>query len=172
MSISTGRGDDGWTDLPDGRRVRKSDPICHAMGDLEELSCWIGLAVSACPADQKDIREWLGQILSELLPVGRSLHAPAAASGLAASLDERLSDMSPQLPAITAFIQPMGTELTCRLHVARAVCRRAERSVVAAGGPEGAVVYLNRLSDVLFQLARLANHRAGVADQPWKGPRP
>jgi cob(I)alamin adenosyltransferase len=179
MKIYTKTGDDGSTGLFGGERVHKSDPRIDCYGMIDELNASIGLC--AVVVDQ-EMQTWLHQIQHELFNIGSHLATPPE-SRLAAQLPpleaamiqylENLIDWADsQLPKLRQFILPAGSEPACRLHLARTICRRAERRVARLAKthsvPEPIVVYLNRLSDWLFVMARLANHRAGVSDVPWK----
>ena len=181
MPIHTQSGDDGATDGPDGRRRRKSSPHLAAIGDVDELNSHVGLCLAAARADAADrIVEALEPVQSELLSAGAILAAVGSDASSAASLtdahvtglEQQIHALSAGLPDLDCFIRPGGTELACRLHVARTVCRRCERSaaVAAAGSaiPPPVKAYLNRLSDLLFAAARAANCAAGVGDQPWR----
>lgn len=179
MKIYTRTGDNGTTGLIGGSRVSKNDARLDAYGTVDELNAALGLAgVTADPA----LRQLLGPVQETLFVLGSHLAVPdenpAAGKSLpplnpsaTEQLERQIDAAESELPALTSFILPGGTETAARLHVARTVCRRAERGVVAfaAGQARHAPVaaYLNRLSDWLFVHARLANHRAGVADVPW-----
>ena len=178
MKIYTRTGDQGETGLFGGPRVRKDAGRIEAYGTVDELNAALGLARAAAPPPQVDAI--LGRIQNELFVLGAELaspqpgHAavpttqPAHVSALAAEID-RLQEA---LPPLKEFILPGGTSAAAHLHLARTVCRRAERRVVALAAAEPVsptvVQYLNRLSDLLFVLARSANHAAGQPDQPWQ----
>ncbi|HEY7086771.1 MAG TPA: cob(I)yrinic acid a,c-diamide adenosyltransferase [Tepidisphaeraceae bacterium] len=180
MKIYTRTGDDGTTGLIGGSRVRKSDPRLDCYGTIDELNASLGLAAVAL---DRSIRLLVEQVQNDLFVIGSHLASPdpqsAHNSGLP-TLDEQLitrlemqiDAAESELPPLKNFILPGGSEPAARLHVARTICRRAERLLVdfAMDRPVPAVVltYLNRLSDWLFVHARLANHRAGVADVIWK----
>jgi len=178
MSIVTKTGDKGTTGLMYNRRVSKCHPRVEAYGAVDELNAAIGLAASVIDGE---LQSWLRQIQHELFNIGSHL-ATAAESPSAAklpALDEamigrlemQIDSAEGELPALKQFILPGGSESACRLHLARTICRRAERRIVSFSmdRPVQQVIltYLNRLSDWLFVMARLANHRAGVADIPW-----
>lgn len=183
MRIYTKTGDRGETGLFGGGRVAKDHPRVSAYGDVDELNSAIGVARAAEPRDFYDLL--LESIQRDLFAIGGHLATPdpeRVAKALAAdkaslSLDriaefEAVMDgAEEELPPLRAFVLPAGTAKAAALHLARTVCRRAERSVVhlthAAEVPEGFVRYLNRLSDLLFTLARLANHREGAGDVTW-----
>ena len=179
MKIYTKTGDGGETSLVDGSRVRKDHARVGAFGDVDELNAAIGMARVHADAD---LAALLGGIQQDLFAMGAQVADPraqvASRKAKAALAPERIADLEraidardAQMPPLTAFILPGGTPLAATLHVARTVCRRAERAVLSLG-PEAAVdplvvVYLNRLSDLLFVLARAENQRAGVPEDPW-----
>ena len=181
MKIYTKTGDDGETGLFGGGRVPKDDPRVEAYGDVDELNAVIGMAraVELMPR----IDELLVAVQRDLFAVGALLATPdrekMAQHLQKARIDERriaeleqaIDDAESELEPLRAFILPGGTPKAAALHVARTVCRRAERHVVrlqqAVELPGLAVIYLNRLSDLLFTLARLANRRAGAGEVTW-----
>jgi cob(I)alamin adenosyltransferase len=181
MKIYTRTGDQGDTGLFGGGRVPKDHPRVAAYGDVDELSSAIGVARVTPPADLFD--PLLESVQRDLFAIGGQLATPdpdkVAKAREKADLSadrvaefERIMDQADhELPPLQAFVLPAGTPKAAALHLARTVCRRAERSVVhlahEAPVPGGFVVYLNRLSDLLFTLARLANHRAGTGDVTW-----
>jgi len=181
MKVYTRTGDDGCTNGPDGRRVGKNDPGVVAVGDVDELNSHLGLcAASAGGSDaQVSVVQALAPIQAELFAVGATLAAARGEGPFEALLDDSaVGRMEQQIDAaidrlgqLRHFVIPCGCELACRLHVARTVCRRAERAVAAyadtAAVPAVVLRYLNRLGDLLFVLARLANRQAGVAETPW-----
>ena len=184
MKIYTEAGDDGYTTRADGRRVRKSDPLLEAVGTVDELSSTVGLCLVAAAHDA-EVAAVLAPVQGELFAVGAHLAAghAGAASALGPDADtigrvERaIDDVSDRLAPLDRFVSPGGCELSARLHVARTVCRRAERRVTAAADADAHVLpdvlkYLNRLGDLLFVLSRLANRHAGVADAPWNAKSP
>ena len=170
--IYTRGGDFGETERA-GERAPKDDPLVEALGALDELSAALGSA--RAEAAQDDLLRQLGALQADLLVIGAELGAPAAGLTLAAKrvtdLEHAIDDATAALPPLTAFILPGGTRLACALHTARASCRRAERRVVAwhRTAPVRAPVlaFLNRAADLLFVLARDANHAAGVRDETW-----
>jgi cob(I)alamin adenosyltransferase len=181
MKIYTRTGDQGDTGLFGGGRVPKNHPRVAAYGDVDELNSLLGVVRATPPADwfepllesiQRDLFSIGGQLATpDPAAVAKAL-AKAKLSGERVSEFERLIDEADaELPPLRAFILPAGTAKATTLHLARTVFRRAERSVVALAQdgpvPELFVAYLNRLSDLLFTLARLANHRDGVADVTW-----
>jgi cob(I)alamin adenosyltransferase len=181
MKIYTRTGDTGETALFGGGRVPKDHPRVAAYGDVDELNSVLGIVRAAEPVDF--FESLLESIQRDLFSIGGHLATPAPervskALEKAALSPERVSeferamdDAERELPPLKAFVLPAGTAKASALHLARTVCRRAERSVVRLAHdndvPELFVVYLNRLSDLLFTLARLANHRAGVSDVTW-----
>ena len=161
--IYTRGGDAGETSLGDGSRVSKLDPLVQAFGAVDELNSLVGWARVAAP----DAR--LERIQNELFDLGADLCVPFAADDgrlrVTAAQVERLEadidEANAPLPELRSFVVPGGTEAAARLHVARTVCRRAEREVLSAANKRPvntqAAIYLNRLSDLLFVLARAAN---------------
>ena len=180
--IATRTGDDGTTGLGDGSRVTKADARVAAMGDVDELSSHLGVLLAEPLPD--DVRTLLVTIQHELFNLGGELSIPGHAilkREAVAALDDALAAHNATLPRLKEFILPAGTRSAALAHVARAVARRAERSVVSLGleaaGTPGAVRddvrhYLNRLSDLLFVLARVLNRAnldgLGGDDVYWK----
>jgi len=185
MKVHTKAGDEGFTFRPGKQRVRKIDICVEAVGDIDELNAHLGLCLQgARGAEAAEVREALEPVQRELLTIGALLAAAGTDSRPNVALDEstvqgmeqQIDRLTTRLPELTHFILPGGCELACRLHVARTVCRRAERRVVALADaqtpvPPIIVRYLNRLSDLLFMVARQANHIAGVSDAGWPRPR-
>jgi cob(I)alamin adenosyltransferase len=183
MRIYTRTGDAGDTGLFGGGRVRKDDPRVEAYGDVDELNAAIGLARSMAPVPRLD--EVLAPIQRDLFSIGALLatpHPEKVREQLAkarldddriAQLEREIDRAEAELEPLTTFIIPGGTSKSAALHVARAVCRRAERRVITLSHdaqvalPPIVVVYLNRLSDLLFVLARLANRLAMMAEVTW-----
>lgn len=182
--IYTRTGDAGTTGLVDGSRVAKSDALMAAIGDVDEANSAIGLAVAAL-GGAGDAAAMLARIQNELFDLGADLATPAdpqhgfgphdmalrIVPGQIERLEAEIDAMNDALGALTSFILPGGTEAAARLHLARAVTRRAERAGVAAGAARDlnplALAYLNRLSDHLFVLTRHLNAAAG-GDILWK----
>src|SRR5215469_14458255 len=176
MRIYTRTGDDGETGLFGGGRVAKDDPRVEAYGDVDELNATLGLA-RAIEADPR-IDEILVAVQRDLFSIGALLATPDAAKmreqlakariddARIAQLEREIDDGETELTPLRAFILPGGTPKAATLHVARTVCRRAERRVVhlqhTVELPPLVTIYLNRLSDLLFVLARVANRRAGA----------
>ncbi|MGH7476053.1 MAG: cob(I)yrinic acid a,c-diamide adenosyltransferase [Longimicrobiales bacterium] len=185
MRIYTRTGDAGETGLFGGGRVSKADRRVDAYGEVDELNACIGCAVAA--SDDHGLRERLEQVQAELFVVGAQLATPAAAQrgrrpdlpelneGAIVQLEAWIDMAEAELAPLRHFILPGGSASGAALHLARTVCRRAERAVsrLAEKEPVGPEIlgYLNRLSDLLFVLARVANRRAGAAEQTWI-PRP
>ena len=178
MKIYTRTGDTGDTSLFDGTRVKKSDARVDAYGEVDELNAWLGLARASRVDPELD--EELVHIQRDLFALGAELADPAdkiADRVTKATLGddddvrlERLIDrLEAELPPLRRFILAGGSPAGAALHVARTVCRRAERRMVSLEPPIDAVLlrYVNRLSDLLFVLARVVNHRAGVAENEW-----
>jgi cob(I)alamin adenosyltransferase len=178
MKLYTRTGDGGQTSLFGGTRVSKADSRVEACGDVDELNAWLGV-IRAAGLDA-DLDEALDLIQHDLFALGAGLADPQSKRPPRSDKNtlgpddvtrlERLIDaLDQEPPTLTRFILPGGAEAGAALHVARAVCRRAERRIVALGQPldPEAVRYVNRLSDVLFVLARVVNHRAGVPEQEW-----
>ena len=181
MKIYTKTGDSGTTGLFGGARVQKDDHRVEAYGDVDELNAVIGMARAADPMPRID--EILVPIQRDLFAVGALLATPdheKMAQHLQkarideeriAELERAIDDADKELEPLRAFILPGGTPKAAALHVARTVCRRAERRVVHlqhdVALPPLAVVYLNRLSDLLFTLARLANQIGGGGEVTW-----
>jgi cob(I)alamin adenosyltransferase len=174
--IYTRGGDAGETSLGDGSRVPKTDPRIEAYGSVDELNSLLGLVLSGdLPAE---FRAWLEQVQNDLFDLGADLSVPLedtrerlrVTTGQVERLEELCDLVNERLEPLKSFILPGGTEAAARLHVARSVCRRAERLAVELAGKASvnpaALAYLNRLSDLLFILARAAN--AGTAEPLWR----
>lgn len=171
--ITTRTGDKGETGLADGSRVPKDSPRIAALGDVDELNSVIGLLL--CEELPTAVAEALTRVQHDLFDLGGELAIPGHRSlgeEHVASLDGLLQRLNAQLQPLQDFILPGGTRGAALAHVARAVCRRAERAVVAlARGesvPDAARMYLNRLSDLLFVVARTLNAAAGRGDVLWR----
>jgi cob(I)alamin adenosyltransferase len=177
--IYTRAGDAGETSLGDGTRVRKTDPRLEAYGDVDELNAVVGFVLAAEPPEP--MRGWLARIQNELFDLGADLAVPPSDDGRERLrvtesqvrwLEERCDEANAELPELRSFVLPGGTEVAARLHLARTVCRRAERRAVALAEREPvtpeALAYLNRLSDLLFILCRTANAVEGVEEPLWK----
>ncbi len=175
MKIYTKDGDDGSTRSSNGLRLPKSDLRYEAIGGLDELSAQLGMCRQAVREGQpREIRDAVEQAQETLCAMGSLLTGVGPETSLpdssVAELERRIDAVAAGLPELTSFVRPGGCELACRLHVARTVARRAERAVVAGidsglAVPDWVLPYLNRLGDLLFVLARLADHTAGAGDE-------
>lgn len=181
MRIYTRTGDTGETGLFGGGRVAKDNVRVAAYGDADELNSALGVARATEPAEMFDPE--LEAIQRDLFSIGGQLATPDPEKVRAAlekamlsssriqELESAIDAAEAELPPLRAFVLPAGTPKAAALHLARTVCRRAERSVVTLARseevPQLFLVYLNRLSDYLFTLARLANSRAGRGEVPW-----
>ena len=184
MPIYTRSGDEGETGLFGAGRVSKDDPRVDAYGEVDELNAAVGLARSLGLAP--DLDALARRLQDELFAVGAVLatpsgtkassHVPPVRAEWAAAMEKAIDRFDTELAPLRQFILPGGTSGASALHLARTVCRRAERRVVklvrAGEVPREVLVYLNRLSDFLFTLARVANLRASVPDVPWTPPKP
>jgi cob(I)alamin adenosyltransferase len=171
--IVTRTGDDGTTGLGDGSRVRKDALRVEAMGNLDELNCAIGCVLAE--ALPEEIHALLTSIQNDLFDLGGEVCIPGRSALWNAHverLDRRVESLREPLPPLRDFVFPGGTRAGAACHMARAVCRRAERSLVALGAAEGvselSVQYLNRLSDVLFLAARTINAAEGHPETIWR----
>lgn len=171
--IATRTGDTGSTGLGDNTRVSKNSQRVHAMGDVDELNSHIGVLLSEKMTD--DVRVLLVEIQHQLFNLGGELSIPGfelLKPGAVLALDEALESYNETLPRLQEFILPAGTRAASLAHVCRTVARRAERAVVALGKEEvlrgTPCQYLNRLSDLMFVLARVLNRMNGGDDVYWK----
>src|SRR5438552_2914978 len=173
--IYTGGGDRGETSLGDGTRVSKVDCRIAAFGAVDELNSQLGVVLATEVPDE--MREVLGRVQNELFDLGADLSVPFGVTDRLrithdqiAALERDCDRFNADLPELTSFVLPGGSEAAARIHVARAVCRRAEREALEAAEEleinQLALVYLNRLSDLLFILARAAN--AGGEEPLWR----
>jgi cob(I)alamin adenosyltransferase len=179
MKIYTKTGDQGQTGLFDGTRVSKSDARVDAYGEVDELNGWLGL-VRAGGVDA-EIGAMLDQLQKDLFAVGAMMADPGhhiATRVKKALLDEKdvarlegwIDTLEASIPPLRKFILPGGSQAGASLHVARTVCRRAERRMIALGAKaidSNVLVYVNRLSDLLFVMARAVNARAGIPEIEW-----
>ena len=182
MKIYTKAGDAGMTGLLGAGRFAKDDPRIEAYGTVDELNAALGVARAARPDPDADAR--LARVQDDLFVVGSALADPdpsgpfhrAVKPEHASALEAGIDDLETELEPLRQFILPGGSPAAASIHLARTVCRRAERQVVRLAHqpdesvPAEVIVYLNRLSDFLFVLARAVNRRAGIADVPWTGP--
>ena len=171
--IATRTGDDGTTGLGDGTRTRKDSLRVHAMGEVDELNSQIGLLLTESLPDE--VRADLTDIQHDLFDLGGELCIPGYSmvkEVQVARLDARLARYNADLPRLQEFVLPGGARTAALAHVCRAVCRRAERAIVELGQHETLNAaprqYVNRLSDLLFVLARVLNRAAGGTDVQWQ----
>lgn len=181
MKIYTKTGDQGETGLFGGARVSKASERVQAYGEVDELNSTLGWARVAL--EEGELERLIHQIQTDLFEVGAELAStpdrkakgglPVIDEDQVVALEQAIDRYEAALPALQTFVLPGGSESAARFHMARTVCRRAERSLVTLSPEERPRAelfrYLNRLSDLLFVLARRANHNAGVADIPWQG---
>jgi cob(I)alamin adenosyltransferase len=171
--ITTRTGDKGETGLGDGSRVPKDHPRVAAMGEVDELNSALGVLLAE--EIPEDVRAALSQVQQDLLDLGGELSIPGHSllkPGRVELLEQHLAAWNKPLPPLKEFILPGGSRAAAAAHLARTVCRRAERSVVALARKEkvseAARQYLNRLSDLLFVAGRVLNRAAGVGDVQWR----
>ena len=184
MKLYTRTGDDGTTGLFSGARVSKDHPRIEAYGTVDELNAVLGLVLCACDrshAFEGRLHAVVSAMQSRLFDIGADLATPEGAKqqarihriddGDVAEAEGWIDEFDGPNPPLRTFIMPAGTELSARLHVARTVCRRAERAIISLGSIEPVgdplLRYMNRLSDLFFAMARGANHVRGHADVPW-----
>jgi cob(I)alamin adenosyltransferase len=170
--IVTRTGDDGTTGLGDGTRVGKDSPRVQAMGDIDELASALGCVLAEELPDP--IANALVSVQNDLFDLGGEICIPGRSALWDAHLeqiDQRIEALRERLPVLREFILPGGTRAAAMCHLARTVCRRAERSLVALGRVEGvselSIRYMNRLSDLLFLAARSINAAAGEPEPMW-----
>jgi cob(I)alamin adenosyltransferase len=172
--IYTRTGDDGTTGLGTGDRVAKDSPRVEAYGAVDELNSLVGMILASNELDPS-VRDCLTRVQHQLFDLGGELSMPghAAITGDSVTgLEEALDGFNAELPPLKDFVLPGGTPEAAACHVARTVCRRAERRVLTLSREEDvneqALIYLNRLSDLLFVLARALNRNAGQAEPLWQ----
>jgi cob(I)alamin adenosyltransferase len=182
VKIYTRTGDSGETGLFDGTRVPKSDARVATYGDIDELNAWLGFAHATLAAGLEDVAEKLQRIQRDLFALGARLADPshriaervtkaAVTNDDVARLESWIDELEAPLPPLRKFILAGGSSAGAALHVGRTICRRAERAMVALNQtsplePE-LLVYINRLSDLLFVMARAVNARAGTPEIEW-----
>ena len=180
MKIYTRTGDAGETGLFGGTRVKKSDPRVAAYGDVDEVNACLGVVLAQSDLSA-EISDLLVHIQKDLFAIGARLADPAeriadrvakvaVGEGDIQRLEGWIDRFEADLPPLRKFILPGGSAPGAQLHLARTVCRRAERAIVGLGAASvdtHVVVYINRLSDLLFVLARAVNHRAGQTETEW-----
>jgi len=165
-------GDRGITSLPEQAHVSKASPVVTAIGDIDELSAVLGCAAAIAPRDMQRSIEGIQRDLFEVgADLARAKGTPMMSMRRVRALERRISALEADMPPLKGFILAGGSLLSAVLHMARAICRRAERSAVALAEQKpvnpAALAYMNRLSSLLFVMARAANQRAGVAEKPW-----
>ena len=179
MKIYTKTGDTGETSLFDNSRVSKADPRVDAYGEVDEVNACLGAALAVGVGD--DIAAVLATVQKDLFAVGARLADPSSriadrvtkatvTADQIELLEKTMDRLETELAPLRRFILPGGSPAGALLHLARTVCRRAERRVVALGADAvepGVIIYLNRLSDLLFVMARAVNHRAGIPETEW-----
>lgn len=177
MSIYTKTGDKGSTGLFSGERVAKTHPRVAAYGTVDEMNSMLGVALAAVPAAEVAAAVERLQVLafdlgSDLATVPDAAWKPRIGEEDVAWLESEIDRMVAELPKLRAFVLPGGSPAAAHLHVARTICRRAEREALHAATTEQipplALIFLNRLSDFLFVLARFENHLAGVDETEWR----
>lgn len=177
MKIYTKTGDDGTTGLIGNKRVKKSDPRIASYGMVDELNASIGIVLSSKLG--KDIRVLLTKIQNDLFVVGADLANPdlknksnRVTSEMTTYLEKEIDRLEEKLDPITYFILPGGDLVASQIHLARAICRRAETNMVSLSEIEAinnlCLIYMNRLSDLLFVVARTINKRKKISDVAWK----
>lgn len=174
--IYTRLGDGGETHLGDMSRVAKTDPRIEAYGDIDELNAQLGVVLTLSSVSNP-MRDWLTRIQNDLFDLGADLSVPENSEltrerlrvipEQTTWLEKRCDELNATLPPLKSFVLPGGSPLAAQLHVARTVCRRAERRTLLVDGANSEVIrYLNRLSDLLFILSRVANQ--GHAEPLWQ----
>lgn len=180
MKIYTKTGDDGSTSLLGGERVLKDHLRIEAYGTVDELNANLGVGRALKPAPE--IESLLQSVQNDLFTMGADLASPPAAGTKNTQrieerhvqrLEKEIDTIESELAPLRSFVLPAGSLVAAQLHIARTVCRRAERAVVRLSQTEdvgnSVLRYLNRLSDLLFVLARKANRLDGIAETPWRG---
>ena len=172
--VTTKTGDKGETGLGDGKRISKDHPNMDFLGDIDELNSFLGLAINACK--EKNLFQKLQSIQQDLFNMGGEASMPGTEMELLSAdrvvfLEASLEKINETLPPLKEFILPGGDEFSSRIHVARVVCRRAERSCVSLLNTgvdvRNWLVYLNRLSDYFFVLARYITQNKGKNETLW-----
>ena len=177
MKIYTKTGDDGTTGLIGNKRVKKSNPRIASYGMVDELNASIGMILSSKIG--KDIRDLLTRIQNDLFVVGADLANPdlknksnRVTSEMTTYLEKEIDRLEEKLSPITYFILPGGDLIASQVHLARAICRRAETNIVSLSETDEinnlCLIYMNRLSDLLFVVARTINKRKKISDVAWK----
>ncbi len=171
--ICTRTGDDGTTSLGDGSRIAKDSQRIRAIGDVDELNSIIGLVLAGDVGDS--IRQYLTEVQHDLFNLGAELSVPARAIVTESDvqrLERNLEDLNKDLPPLKEFVLPGGGVSAATCHLARAICRRTERTAVALAHTENVnpqcLIYLNRLSDLLFVVCRVLARDSGSAETLWR----
>jgi cob(I)alamin adenosyltransferase len=178
VKLYTRTGDSGETSLFDGTRARKDDPRVDAYGEIDELNAWLGFVRAAgidaaidteLAAIQRDLFALAAQLADPADKLAARVAKAVVADAHVVRLEHLIDRFDQEAPPLRRFILPGGAPAGAALHVARTVCRRAERRIVSLSPPVDQVLvrYVNRLSDLLFALARAVNHRAGAAETEW-----
>ena len=170
--VTTKKGDDGSTSMGDGSRVSKTDPLIIAIGEIDELNSWIGLLSSLIELRKEKF--FLIEVQNNLFDLGGILTTKSSASLKKINinkLENETKKFNSVLPELENFVLPTGSKESSFIHISRAVCRRAERSLVKVAKTEpvdsSCIIYLNRLSDFLFVLARKTNQDLGIKELLW-----
>lgn len=173
QNLYTRTGDSGTTGLLGGKRIHKDSLRIQAIGEVDELNCHIGVIRSLCRDEQ--INNLLRELQDLLFELGAELAHPTSSRLIqphAARVEQFIDRLDESLPPLRTFILPGGDLTAAQCHLARSVCRRAERSLFRLAHTDhvnsASLQFLNRLSDLLFVVARTMNHRSGTADIPWK----
>lgn len=184
MKLYTKSGDDGTTGLFSGARVSKDHPRIESYGTIDEFNATLGMCSATCKADNALHRRLLdifGRLQSRMFDIGADLATPEGANNESKiqrigeehvqEVEKWIDEIDSANTPLTAFVMPGGTELASRLHLARTICRRAERQMIHLSHTEpvgsSLIMYVNRVSDFLFAAARLANKNSGVEDVLW-----
>jgi cob(I)alamin adenosyltransferase len=179
VKIYTKAGDEGETSLFDGTRVSKTDPRVAAYGDVDELQAAVGMAIASgldqqlsgmCVEIQRDLFALGARLADPAHKIAERVKKAVVTEETVMRLEQWIDSFDAEVPTLRHFILSGGSPEGAALHLARAVCRRAERAVIGLGRDAVeplVVVYLNRLSDLLFVMARAANHRKGVSETEW-----
>ncbi len=176
MKIYTKTGDDGTTGIQNGARISKTDSRIQAYGMVDEINSFLGIILSKL--DEKDLENLISKIQNDLFVVGSDLSNPdlkntqnRVIDEMIKALEENIDNLEKKLPPITNFILPGGYEIAALVHVSRSITRRAEIFVISLSEKEiinnNCIIYLNRLSDLLFVIARTINQRKNVKDIIW-----
>ncbi|MEP5764733.1 MAG: cob(I)yrinic acid a,c-diamide adenosyltransferase [Halieaceae bacterium] len=172
--IYTKTGDDGTTGLGDGSRIAKNHPRAEAMGNVDELNCQVGMLIAQLPEDDS-LQAILERVQHDLFDLGGELAVPGyelIKAERVTELERLLDEYNEDLPALKNFILPGGSPGAAQAHLARAICRRAERSMVALHAEEplneAPRLYINRLSDLMFVFARVLSRRDGGSEVLWQ----